>query len=408
MGRRVRVDSPADAGDVAAGIAVACARAGAGVVRFVFLPVRVVTRAPLVGSVLGRYGESLADEGRAARERGRNQLEATVDGVLASPEAERAVDHALAGPLPEAVARSIVDRQVVHRVAEQVLASTDIEAAVERALEHETTSRVVEGILASPGFERLVVSAVESQLASTLTDRVVESPEMQRLVEEIASSPAVRTALVRQTASLGDEVAAGLRHQTTRLDDGAERTVHRWLHRSERPHSPSSPADYGGLGARGIAFAVDLAIGTAVFLAGAAFVWLVASLVGGLRPSWLAELLSGVGWSISVGAYLVLFWNLAGQTPGMRMMRLRVAGPRGDPPGVGRSLVRLIGLVLAIIPLFAGFLPVLVDERRRALQDFMAGTTVRAEHAPLGVDETATKAAPPVGRPAESSTELPV
>ena len=90
-------------------------------------------------------------------------------------------------------------------------------------------------------------------------------------------------------------------------------------------------------------------------------------------------------------------------------MRLRVANPSGDPPGVGRSLVRLIGLVLAIVPLFAGFLPVLVDERRRALQDFMAGTTVRAEHAPLGVDETAAIAAPPVGRrPAESSTELPV
>ena len=91
------------------------------------------------------------------------------------------------------------------------------------------------------------------------------------------------------------------------------------------------------------------------------------------------------------------------------MMRLRVAGPRGDPPGVGRSLVRLIGLVLAIIPLFAGFLPVLFDDRRRALQDFLAGTAVRAEHAPLDGDETATKAAPPVGqRPAESSTELPV
>jgi hypothetical protein len=41
-----------------------------------------------------------------------------------------------------------------------------------------------------------------------------------------------------------------------------------------------------------------------------------------------------------------------------------------------RSIVRLIGLGLAIIPLFAGFLPVLVDDRRRALQDFMARTVV--------------------------------
>ena len=31
---------------------------------------------------------------------------------------------------------------------------------------------------------------------------------------------------------------------------------------------------------------------------------------------------------------------------------------------------------LAIIPCFAGFVPVLFDSRRRALQDYMAGTVV--------------------------------
>jgi hypothetical protein len=31
------------------------------------------------------------------------------------------------------------------------------------------------------------------------------------------------------------------------------------------------------------------------------------------------------------------------------------------------------------VPLFAGFLPVLFDDRRRALQDFVAGTSVRRE-----------------------------
>jgi hypothetical protein len=36
----------------------------------------------------------------------------------------------------------------------------------------------------------------------------------------------------------------------------------------------------------------------------------------------------------------------------------------------------LVGLALAIIPLFAGFLPVLVDPRRRGLPDFLAGTVV--------------------------------
>jgi uncharacterized RDD family membrane protein YckC len=60
----------------------------------------------------------------------------------------------------------------------------------------------------------------------------------------------------------------------------------------------------------------------------------------------------------------------------MRLMQLRVATGSGRGLGVLRSLVRLIGLALAIIPLFAGFLPVLFDRRRRALQDFIARTFV--------------------------------
>ena len=43
-----------------------------------------------------------------------------------------------------------------------------------------------------------------------------------------------------------------------------------------------------------------------------------------------------------------------------------------------RSIVRFIGLALAVIPLFAGFLPVFFDRRRRALQDYLAGTDVVA------------------------------
>jgi uncharacterized RDD family membrane protein YckC len=57
-------------------------------------------------------------------------------------------------------------------------------------------------------------------------------------------------------------------------------------------------------------------------------------------------------------------------------MRLRVADRAGGPPSVARSLLRLVGLWLAIVPLFAGFLPVLFDARRRGLQDFLAGTVV--------------------------------
>ena len=43
-----------------------------------------------------------------------------------------------------------------------------------------------------------------------------------------------------------------------------------------------------------------------------------------------------------------------------------------------RSLLRFGALVLAALPLFAGFLPILVDDRRRGVHDMLAGTVVVA------------------------------
>ncbi len=60
----------------------------------------------------------------------------------------------------------------------------------------------------------------------------------------------------------------------------------------------------------------------------------------------------------------------------MHLLGLRVQGPDGRKPGVLRSLVRLVGLWLAIALAFLGFLPVFVDDRRRALQDFLSDTEV--------------------------------
>jgi uncharacterized RDD family membrane protein YckC len=60
----------------------------------------------------------------------------------------------------------------------------------------------------------------------------------------------------------------------------------------------------------------------------------------------------------------------------MRLLRLRVRGRDGGPLPVGRACVRLAGLLLAIVPLFAGFLPVLFTEHRRGLPDYLAGTVV--------------------------------
>jgi uncharacterized RDD family membrane protein YckC len=133
---------------------------------------------------------------------------------------------------------------------------------------------------------------------------------------------------------------------------------------------------FAGVVSRAVALAVDVALAQLIVFVGGAVFALVGSLVGDVRLDTLARVLAACAWAGVVGAYFVLFWSTAGQTPGMRLMGLRLLSETGAYPSVARSVVRLVGLVLAIVPLFLGFVPVLFDARRRGLHDFMASTVV--------------------------------
>ena len=138
--------------------------------------------------------------------------------------------------------------------------------------------------------------------------------------------------------------------------------------------TPSVP--YAGIATRAIALAVDVFLAQLLVLAGGGILTLIGSIVGDVRPQWLVTTLVAVGWFLTIALYLVLFWSLVGQTPGMRLMHLLVVDGRGRPPGFWRSVLRLIGLVLCIIPCFLGFVPELFDNRRRGCHDMLARTTV--------------------------------
>ena len=374
-----------DARDIAVGLFASGMRAGAAAGRLALLPVRLAARAPVVGPPLQRAGDALASDGLEARARSREQLEAAAGDLLAAPEVERAVDQALAGPLTDTFARSLAKHRVAERVAAEIAATPEFEQAVVDALDHEATLRLVDRALASPGLERLVIEALESRLTAEVTDRALHSPELERAVEHVASSPAVRSAMQRQTTTLAEELVSGVRRRAERADDAAERRIRK---------REVTDVPYAGVATRAFGLAVDVLLAQIIFLTGAALVGLVASLVGDLRPAWLVAALAAAGWGLVSGTYFVLFWTAAGQTPGMRLMRLRVSDRRGRPPNVGRSVIRFVGLLVAIVPLFAGFLPVLFDERRRGLHDFLAGTTVLyVDREPLIVESaTATEA----------------
>jgi uncharacterized RDD family membrane protein YckC len=136
---------------------------------------------------------------------------------------------------------------------------------------------------------------------------------------------------------------------------------------------------YEGLVTRGIAFAIDAAIIDLVAIVVAGAVALALSVLSVPKDS-LDTVLIAVGGALflvwSVG-YFVTFWSTTGQTPGSRLMRVMVRS--ADDGGIirpRRAAVRFAGLVLAAIPLLAGFVPILFDERRRGLQDMLAGTVV--------------------------------
>lgn len=141
---------------------------------------------------------------------------------------------------------------------------------------------------------------------------------------------------------------------------------------------------YEGLVTRSIAFAVDAAVINLIAIAVGAVVALAVSVLS--VPDWLETALLAVGgaaylvWTIG---YFATFWSTTGQTPGDRLMQIRVCrADDGEPLRAGRSVFRLACLTLAAIPLFAGFLPILFDERRRGLHDMLAGTVVVASASP--------------------------
>ena len=149
------------------------------------------------------------------------------------------------------------------------------------------------------------------------------------------------------------------------------------VHASEREHA--TELHYEGLVTRGIAFAIDAAIIDLVAIVVAGGVALALSVLSVPTDSvdTLLAVVAGalfLGWTVG---YFVTFWSTTGQTPGSRLMRITVRSAKdGSVLSPRRAALRFAGLVLAAIPLLAGFLPILFDERRRGLQDMLAGTVV--------------------------------
>lgn len=97
----------------------------------------------------------------------------------------------------------------------------------------------------------------------------------------------------------------------------------------------------------------------------------------GWNENWVVALFVILYFCIYTGYYIIfeLLWN--GQSPGKRIVRLRVIQTNGIPTTFGASLIRNLVRTVDFIPLYGvGAITMFISKQSRRLGDFAAGTLV--------------------------------
>jgi uncharacterized RDD family membrane protein YckC len=320
---------------------------------------------------------------------------------------------------------SLIDMAIASDGAERMIHSSALWTLIGKALESENA-------------EGLVARLFDSGLADQFIDRLLTNKAVWRLVDEIAASPAVTAAVTQQSLGFADQVGGELRARARQADDWILRKARRGSNGdgaspsgnespgtaardaqaspavppligsdtvvpatpragaatlvpaapltgdTSIPAVPATGADgvpaeqrYIGVVARTLGFIVDatlICVPALIVEFAAALIVTVAH----LPSSWKSVMVvvGGIAFALWALVYFVAFWTTTGQTPGARIMQFRVVPRTGDRLKTRRAIVRAIGLVLAAIPLFAGYLPIAIGRKHRGLQDYLARTIV--------------------------------
>lgn len=270
-----------------------------------------------------------------------------------------------------------IDRAFEIAAEEAIVAAVESEAverAIGRVLRGPVVEEAVNEALESEAVKQALLEAMDSELVDEVWRRLLDSDETQLLVERIAEAPEIRAAISAQGMGLIEDIGRTIARTVRRIDDRFESVARRLFFRKRR----LEPSPYAGAVSRALAMAID---GVFVNLSFTAFVALV-TLVGnafsgnGRGGSGLAIAIGSAAW-LGLGAfYLVAFWALAGQTPGMRFVGIRLDLSRLP---LGRSIKRLCGLGLSVVAFGLGFVGVVFGTERRDWADRFAGTFVLYE-----------------------------
>jgi uncharacterized RDD family membrane protein YckC len=279
--------------------------------------------------------------------------------------------------------------EAVEEALVRALRSPAIARAIERAIEENAAT--VE--LRSDDIAMIVRRALQSKVAEEVWIEALASEQAQRLVQRVADAPEVRAAITAQGAGLITDIGERLTRITEGLDDALERVV--------RPRDSDSETDEAGLATRAAAAVVDIGLLAAAYSLASGVLASVIPYTFGSQLSAAAGIVIGALAFIVGGGIFATFWALAGQTPGMRFLSIRVTHPGLNHLTLRRSIARVFAVLLSLLPLGLGYLAILRDPRRRAWADRMTGT--RVIYDPVQRSAPYARAAPPAERraPAE-------
>ncbi|MGB7002203.1 MAG: RDD family protein [Halobacteriota archaeon] len=122
-----------------------------------------------------------------------------------------------------------------------------------------------------------------------------------------------------------------------------------------------------GAGTRLVSYIIDVII-----------LWVIGAIVGFIFMAFGAGYVAAsivIGILISLGYFTYFFGN--GQTPGMKVMKIKLCGTDGTYPiGYGKGFLRWIGMLISALVIYIGFLWILIDKDKQGWHDKIAGTYV--------------------------------
>lgn len=134
---------------------------------------------------------------------------------------------------------------------------------------------------------------------------------------------------------------------------------------------------YAGAASRLVAFAVDVGVSWGLYLLGQALLGGVVRLISGhvytLTSHRVVATAVLVVWLFLYFSYQ---WAVSGKTLGMAIFGVQVVTVEGGPISFRQAILRTLGLGLCLLTLGIGFLGIVFQRERRALDDYVAKTAV--------------------------------